>query len=252
MTTWKPSSPSSGHHPPHHPARHAVAQSPPGEWPAHPAQSGDLIHPGRAQRRHCVSPRFPRRRPSPARPFCAFALLPVLRPVSAPICLPWLYLFPTVGNEINVLRIPGLWGINRISSAFLQKGCQEKLHSTREEIRGIVSGESESESRSVASDSLRPHGLSPWNSPGQNIGVGSLSLLQGIFPTEGSNPGLPHCRQILYQLSHKGSPRILKWVAYPFFRGSSRPRNPTGVSCIADRFFTNSAMREAHMFLHPV
>ena len=46
---------------------------------------------------------------------------------------------------------------------------------------------------------------SPWNSPGQNAGVGSLSLLQGIFPTQGSNPGLPHCRWILYQLSHKGS-----------------------------------------------
>ena len=45
-----------------------------------------------------------------------------------------------------------------------------------------------------------------WNSPGQNTGVGSLSLLQGIFPTQGSNPGLPHCRQILYQLSHRGSP----------------------------------------------
>ena len=58
------------------------------------------------------------------------------------------------------------------------------------------------------SDSLRPHGLySPWNSPGQNTGVGSLSLLQGIFPTQGSNPGLPHCRRILYQLSHQGSPQ---------------------------------------------
>ena len=57
------------------------------------------------------------------------------------------------------------------------------------------------------SNSLRPHGLySPWNSPGQNTGGGSLSLLQGIFPTLGSNPGLLHCRQILYQLSHKGSP----------------------------------------------
>ena len=67
---------------------------------------------------------------------------------------------------------------------------------------------SESESRSVVSDSLRPHGLySPWNSPGRNTGVGSLSLLQGIFPTQGSNPGLPHHRQILYQLSHKGSPK---------------------------------------------
>ena len=62
-------------------------------------------------------------------------------------------------------------------------------------------------SRSVMSDSLRPRGLyGPWNSPGQNTGVGSLSLLQGIFSTQGSNPGLPHCRQILYQLSHKGSP----------------------------------------------
>jgi len=46
----------------------------------------------------------------------------------------------------------------------------------------------------------------PWNSPGQNTGVGSHYLLQGIFPTQGSNPGLPHCRQILYQLSHQGSP----------------------------------------------
>ena len=68
-----------------------------------------------------------------------------------------------------------------------------------------------------------PHGLySPWNSPGQNIGVGSLSLLQGIFPTQGSNPGLPHCRRILYQLSHKGSPTILERVAYPFSSRSSR------------------------------
>ena len=77
----------------------------------------------------------------------------------------------------------------------------------------------------------------PWNSPGQNTGVGSFSLFQGIFPTQGSNPGLPHCRQILYQLSHQGSPRILEWVAYPFSRGSSRPRSRTGVSHIAGGFF---------------
>ena len=58
------------------------------------------------------------------------------------------------------------------------------------------------------SDSLQAHGLySPWNSPGQNTGVGSLSFLQGIFPTQGLNPGLPNCRWILYQLSHKGSPK---------------------------------------------
>ena len=103
-------------------------------------------------------------------------------------------------------------------------------------------------SRSVVSDSLRPHRLcSPWNSPGQNTGVGSLSLLQGIFPTQGSNPGLPHCRQILYQLSHKGSPRILDWIAYPFSSRSSQPRNQTGVSCIAGRAFTNWAIREANI-----
>ena len=66
-----------------------------------------------------------------------------------------------------------------------------------------------------------------------------------IFPTSGLNPGLPLCRWILYQLNHKGSPRILKWVAYPFSRESSQPRNRTGVSCIAGRFFTNWAIREA-------
>ena len=96
------------------------------------------------------------------------------------------------------------------------------------------------------SDSLRPHALyGPWNSPGQNTGVGSLSLLQGIFPTQESNPGLLHCRQILYQLSHKGSPRILEWVAYPFFSGSSWLRNWIRVFCIAGRLFTNRAIREA-------
>ena len=103
-----------------------------------------------------------------------------------------------------------------------------------------------SESRSVVSNSLQPHGLySSWNSPGQNTGVGSLSFHQGIFPTKGLNPGLPHCGQILYQLSHKGSPSILEWVAYPISRRSSRPRNQMGVSCIAGGFFTNWSIREA-------
>ena len=93
----------------------------------------------------------------------------------------------------------------------------------------------ESESGSALSDSLLP----PWNSPGQDTGVGSLSLLQGIFPTQGSNPGLLNCRRVLYQLNQEGSPRILEWVAYPFSTKSSRPRNQTGVSFIAGRFFTN-------------
>ena len=55
----------------------------------------------------------------------------------------------------------------------------------------------------------------PWNSLGHNTGVGSLCLLQGIFPTQESIPVLPHCRQILYQLSHKGSPRIMEWQPIP-------------------------------------
>ena len=92
---------------------------------------------------------------------------------------------------------------------------------------------------------VTPESYSPWDSPGQNAGVGSLSLLQRIFPTQGSKPGLPHCRRILYQLSHQRSPRILEWVAYPFSSGSSQPRNQTGVSCIAGGFFTNWAIREA-------
>ena len=102
------------------------------------------------------------------------------------------------------------------------------------------------ESHSVMSDSSRPHGLwSPWNSPGQNSGVGSLSLLQGIIPTQGSNPGLPHGRWILYQLSHKGNSGILECLAYPFCSGSSWPRNQTRVSCIAGGLFTNWIIRKA-------
>ena len=104
-----------------------------------------------------------------------------------------------------------------------------------------------SESLSVVSNSLQPHGLfSPWNSPGQNTGVGSLSFLQGIFPTQESNPGLPHCRRILYQLSQKGSPRILEWVAYPSSSRSFWSRGWTRVSWIAGGFFINWAIREVH------
>ena len=61
------------------------------------------------------------------------------------------------------------------------------------------------------------------DSPGKNTGVGCHALLQAIFPTQGSNPGLPYCRQSLYHLSHQGSPRILERVAYPFSRGLLYP-----------------------------
>ena len=80
------------------------------------------------------------------------------------------------------------------------------LHKSMHVLKGRRTNH-ESESHSVVFNSLWPHGLhSPWNSPGQTTGVGSCSLLQGIFPTQGSNPGLLHCRQILYQLSYQGSP----------------------------------------------
>ena len=59
---------------------------------------------------------------------------------------------------------------------------------------------------------------------GKSTGVGCHALLQGVFPTQGSNPGLPHCRWVLYRLSHRGRPRILEWVAYPFSRGFPDPR----------------------------
>ena len=73
----------------------------------------------------------------------------------------------------------------------------------------MLSSSSRSVSCSVVSDSLQPHGLQPtrllcpWNSPGKNTAVGCCSLLQRIFPTQGSNPGLLHCRQILYHLGHR-------------------------------------------------
>ena len=79
--------------------------------------------------------------------------------------------------------------------------------------------ESESVSRSVISSSLQPHGLyptrllCPWDSPGKKTGAGSHALLQGIFPTQGSNLDLLHCRQILYCLSHQGRP-LLFWGPY--------------------------------------
>ena len=75
----------------------------------------------------------------------------------------------------------------------------------------------------VMANSLQPHGLEParplcpWDFPSENTGVGCHSLLQGIFPTQGLNPGFPHCRQTPYHLSHQGSPLIMltEYISVP-------------------------------------
>ena len=93
-------------------------------------------------------------------------------------------------NSIIILPLPKMFNFNNRES-------KSESHSDFHE-----------KSQRVMSDSLQPHGLyCPWNSPGQSTGVDdSCSLLQGISPTQGLNPGLPHCRQILYRSSHQGSP----------------------------------------------
>ena len=109
-----------------------------------------------------------------------------------------------------------IWSSLWLTSLASYCTIQPQIKESRQNCYAIQSEKSESENHSVVSDSFPPHGLQPtrllcpWNSPGQNTGVGNLSLLQGIFPTQGSNLGFLHCRQIIYQLSHKGSPGILE------------------------------------------
>ena len=143
-------------------------------------------------------------------------------------------------SSILAWRIPGMGEPDRLPSM----GLPRVRHDWRDLATAAAAAVChESESCSVESDSSWTHGVyNPWNSLGPNTGVGSLSLLQGIFPTQGLNPGLPHWRRILYQLSHKESPGILEWVAYPFSSQSSQPRNWTRVSCLAAGLFTNWPM----------
>ena len=103
------------------------------------------------------------------------------------------------------------------------------------QIEFLSSGGHKSQCHSVVSDSLWPHGLyNAWNSPGQNTGVGSLSLLRGIFLTQESNQGLLHCTWILYQLRYQGSPSFFhikssKWsslVSSPRSNSSLEATNP--------------------------
>ena len=105
-------------------------------------------------------------------------------------------------------------------------------------------------------NSLPTHGLySPWNSLEKNIGVGTLSFLQVIFPTQGSSPGLPHRRWILYQLNHKASPRISEQVAYPFSSGSSNPGIEPGSPALqADSLPTELPRKPKailYVYIHP-
>ena len=72
--------------------------------------------------------------------------------------------------------------------------------------------------------------ISPWNSPGQDTGGGNLSLLQGIFPTHGSNPGLLHCRKILYQLSYQGSSQKVEGKNQ---KGGPKRQKPAGMYGLA-------------------
>ena len=131
--------------------------------------------------------------------------------------------------------------------SFVTKTCQVTLKVNAFILKDTSFSAWVSESCSVVSDSLRPHGLySPCNSPGQNTGVDSHSLLQRIFPTQvscvagGFLPAEP-------QEKPKNT-GVGKWVAYPFSSGSSRPRNQTGVSWIAGRFFTSWDIREDHIY----
>ena len=99
-------------------------------------------------------------------------------------------------------------------------------------------------------DYSQPDSSVHGDSPGKNT-VGCHAFLQRIFPTQGLNPLLSHYRWntwVLNHLSHQGSPWILKWVTYLFSRGSFWPRDQTGISGIAGRFFTNWATREARIF----
>ena len=108
----------------------------------------------------------------------------IVRLIRSKLQKAWLFAIPTAGEP----RTP--WSPGRMNSTWVSEW-----------------------SRSVMSNSLRPHELQPtrllhpWDFPGKNTGVSCHFLLQETFPTQGLNPGLPHCRQTLYRLSHQGSPR---------------------------------------------
>ena len=127
--------------------------------------------------------------------------------VIGPICSSVAKLCPALCN-CNMPGFPDQYQAPNLNTWFVlqvieKKTCAKYLIKT---FQGLHEKSSETDSESQLSHVPLFATPSPWNSPGQNTGVGSLSLLQGIFPTQGLNLGLPHCRWILYQLSSQGSP----------------------------------------------
>ena len=146
---------------------------------------------------------------------------PLLPPLCSQVCSLLLRLYSYPANKfistiffnletLHTRRAPRICILTSISAAFDPCGPMWLLRKSKWKWKSL----------SRVQLFVTPGLYSPWNSLGQNTEVGSLFLLQGIFQTQGSNPGLPNCRRILYQLSHRGSPRILEWVAYSFSRGS--------------------------------
>ena len=111
---------------------------------------------------------------------------------------------------------------------------------------GQIATDGKDESKSEShSGFLWPHGLhSPWNSPGQNTGVGSLSLLQGVFLTQGSNPGPPHCRLIIYPAEPQGKPKNARVGSLSLLQQIFSTWELNWSLLKKGRFFTNWAIRE--------
>ena len=110
---------------------------------------------------------------------------------------------------------------------------------------------------SVVSDSETPWTVVHQAPPStwilqKNTRVGCHAFLQGIFPSQGSNPGLLHCRQILYCLNHQGSPRKLEWVVSPFSRGSSRPGIEPGSPALQADSLPAEPLIKGSPFINPV
>ena len=158
---------------------------------------------------------------------CSFlgAVSPSVRSFCSFLCVPWNQEVPALPETVlqagflkvalwilvgSQMGLPLLWCCCLVTKLWCPTLCSSVDCSLPgSSVHGISQARIlESESCSVVSDSLGPPGLySPWNSPGQNIGLGSLSLLQVVFPTQESNQGLLYCRWILNQLSYQGSPK---------------------------------------------